>query len=133
MQSEERKVVAIDFDGTIAHYDGFKGKGVFGKPVDGVKDALAFIRKCGWVVMIYTTRLEVHQIKEYLGEHKIPYDYINYNPNNTKYMLHPAKMVANAYIDDRAVPFNGDWADVVHRLIPFKEWWREEKDEDVIL
>jgi len=47
---KERKTIAIDFDATIATYTGWKGKGVFGPPVPGVKEALERFRKEGALI-----------------------------------------------------------------------------------
>lgn len=122
---EMNKTLAVDFDGTIAKYDGWRGKGKFGTPIDGVKSALSELKVEGWTIMIYTTRLEIHQVKEYLDQYKIPYDYINFTPDNISQQLHPSKMRADVYIDDRNVQFKGNWKETLEAVHNFKEWWRK--------
>lgn len=119
------KTIAIDFDGVISKYDGWRGKGVFGLAIPGVVEAINKLKALGFTIIINTTRLEVHQIKGYLLHHNIPYDYVNYNPENTKQDLHPSKVLADIYIDDRAITFDGDWDSMVGKVCNFKVWWRK--------
>ena len=105
------KTVAIDFDGTIAHYDGWKGIGHIGTPIDGVRELLLGLKAAGYRIVIHTCRATpdvngdlvgeaVGYIQEWMGHHQIPYDEI---------WQGVGKPVACAYIDDRAigVPRNG--------------------------
>lgn len=52
-----KRIVAVDLDGTLAHYDGWKGAHHIGKPVQAVVDAVNAVRKSGGEVFIYTARL----------------------------------------------------------------------------
>jgi len=119
------KVIAIDFDGTIAEYKGFKGKGIFGKPIKGVNFVLNKLKNEGHTLVINTTRLEIHQVGEYLEKHDIPYDYINHNPEDIKRQLHPCKVDADIYIDDKALRFEGDWNKTLLEIREHKLWWRK--------
>jgi hydroxymethylpyrimidine pyrophosphatase-like HAD family hydrolase len=119
------KIIAIDFDGTIAEYDTFKGKGIFGKPIKGAREAIFEIKKLGYEIMIYTTRKEIDLIGKYLIKYGIPVDYINENPQNTERDLSPAKMIAEMYIDDRGIKFNGDWEKTLRDVKEFKRWYRK--------
>ncbi len=119
------KTIAIDFDGVISKYDGWKGKGVFGEPISGVSKALQKLKDRNCNVMIYTTRLETYLVEEFLLKHSIPFDMINYNPENAKQHLHPSKMLADVYIDDRGITFCGQWTDeFVDCVLNFKPWWK---------
>jgi len=120
------KTIAVDFDGTIAEYSGWKGKGVFGPPLDGAREGLLKLKYDGWVIIINTTRLEVDQISEYLKRNNLCYDYINFNPANVEQALHPAKVLADVYLDDRGFRFMGNWAETVENVIKnSKPWWRK--------
>lgn len=117
--------IAIDFDGVIANYEGWKGKPTFPKPVDGVKFALDAIKAAGNIIIVNTCREETAAVKNYMDEHLLPYDYINFNPENIEQHLSPSKIRADVYIDDRAICFKGKWLDTLAELDQFKEWWRK--------
>lgn len=98
--------VAVDFDGVISQYDGYRGRGVFGDPMPGVKQALDMFKRLGCLVIIFTTRDENESITEYLKSHEIWFDFINKNPY--QYAGTSGKVMADVYIDDRAIRFI-DW------------------------
>lgn len=118
------KTIAIDFDATIANYTKFEGKGVFGEPIKGAKNAIGLLKDKGWTIIIYTTRIEVHQIEEYLNQHRIPFDYINHNPKNINLNCFAGKPLADVYLDDRAITFGGNWGKALYDIENFKEWWK---------
>jgi hypothetical protein len=119
------KTICIDFDGVISHYDGWKGIGIFGEPISGVKESLEHIREMGWQIIIHTTRGEVNHIDGYMKDHGIPYDHINYNPQQFEHM-NQGKPIADVYIDDRAIRFTGEWnADLVQEILNFSPWHRK--------
>lgn len=121
--------ICIDFDGTIAKYDGFKGIGIFGDPIKGVKEALLDLKSAGKKIIIYTTRGEVNTVAEYLRVWHIPFDFINETPCNSANMS-KAKPIADVYIDDRAIQFKGEWtAEFVQEIINFKPWHALQKSE----
>ena len=118
--------IAIDFDGVISSYSGWKGKGVFGDPIEGVKEALVALKGNNHTIIINTTRLEIDLVAAFLKKWEIPYDHINLSPRNQEQMLHPAKQAADVYIDDRAVCFQGKWdEDFLKQVKNFKPWWRK--------
>jgi hypothetical protein len=116
--------VAIDFDGVISKYKSYEGKGVFGEPTPCCVEAIKALKDRGWIVIIHTTRSETHQIKEYLDKHMVAYDYINYNPENIDRGCNMGKPLADIYIDDRAVRFNGDWMHTIEEVLNFKPYWK---------
>lgn len=118
--------VCIDFDATIAYYDGWKGHGVFGKPLPECRKMLGKLKKLGWIIIVNTCRSETELIIKYLDGNKIPYDYINYNPENTKLGLSLAKPIADVYVDDRAVKFEGDWTKTFRDILQHKRWYEKE-------
>ena len=124
--SEGIMIIAIDFDGVIAEWTGkFKGHGVFGKLIPGAQEAITHLKNVGHTIIIYTCRIEIHQIREFLVENKIPFDYINHCPFNVDYPLHPAKPYADVYVDDSGLNFDGFWPDMVDKIQNFKKWWQK--------
>jgi hydroxymethylpyrimidine pyrophosphatase-like HAD family hydrolase len=115
------KTVCIDLDGTIAHYTEWRGETHFGEPIEGVRQALEQIQQNGWKIIIFTTRSNTALIEEYLHEHSIPFDFINFNPDQPANAI-GGKIYADAYIDDRAVPFNGDWQATLKEVLQFVPW-----------
>lgn len=109
------KTIAVDLDGTIIEYDGWKGEDHFGKPIKGAKSALKTLKDKGYIIIIWTTRGDKDKVAKYLKEHDIPFDYINenpYQPPNTS-----CKIYADYYIDDRAVEFRGSWSEVLNKIL----------------
>jgi hypothetical protein len=100
MEDYERLFFAIDFDGTIV-------TNKFPKIGEIKKDTISFmkkIHKAGHCIIIWTCRSGdlLEEMKEFLRKNKIPYDYINENPENS-FGDDTRKLFANYYIDDRAV------------------------------
>ena len=124
------RIIAVDFDSTIAHYDGWKGQGIFGKPIQSVQWALGKFKELGATVVIHTCRRETNLVTKYLNEHKIPFDYVNFSPRNKKLKLSEAKIGADVYIDDRAIRFSGEWHETYRQVVNFTRW--EKKHGDAI-
>jgi len=118
------KTVCIDFDGTITNYKEFKRKGIFDEVLPGCRGALKRLKDDGWTIIIFTTRLETYLVRQYLEDNGIPFDYINSNPTNEKLDCHPFKPLADVYIDDRAITFEGYWHDMDERVKAFKPWYK---------
>lgn len=99
----ENKYVAIDLDGCIAQYDGWKGLDHIGEPQPNAKDAMVLLKDLGFEIIIHTCRAkEGHEtIEEYMEEHNLPYDYINHNPEQPDTAGLDGKTFAHYYIDDR--------------------------------
>lgn len=113
-----RRTLAVDFDGVIAKYDGWKGTGVFGAPRPDVVGVLRTLRSEGWKIVIHTTRGE-EEITDYLVRHDIPYDEIN---RNSDYQTKGVKPVADVYWDDRAVCYSGDASRDLKTIRSFRTW-----------
>jgi len=111
--ADKPKTVAVDLDGTILRYNGWKGHKHFGEPIDGAKEALEEFRKMGFKIIIWTTRPDKRSIQEVLRKHNIPYDYINENPYQPPDVSN--KIYADFYIDDRAIEFT-TWKATLKRV-----------------
>jgi len=112
------RTIAVDFDGVIAEYDGWKGVGVLGTPRPDVVEVLRALKSEGWKIVIHTTRGE-EEIVAYLGKHEIPHDEIN---RNSDYKTHGLKPVADVYWDDRAVRYSGDARKDLEQIRNFRTW-----------
>jgi hypothetical protein len=101
----EKKTVAVDLDGVLAKYDGWKGVRNIGDPIPGAVEFLKDLSKFANVV-IYTTRCSTDtnpgigldllegMVRNWLTLHGFVYSSI---------YVGQGKPIAAAYIDDRAV------------------------------
>jgi len=116
------KIIAVDFDSTIAHYKKFKGHDNFGKLITGADWALGKFKEFGATIIIHSCRSNTEGMKKYLEENKIPYDYINFSPRNGEFQLNGKKVAADIYIDDKGVCFRGQWSDTFRVVMNFRPW-----------
>jgi adenylylsulfate kinase len=117
-QNNSRRTIAVDFDGVIADYDGYKGPGVLGAPRPDVRAAMHTLRAEGWKIVIYTTR-GAAEISDYLAQHGFPFDEIN---SNCDYRTQGPKPVADVYWDDRAFCYSGDASKDLDQIRNFRTW-----------
>jgi hypothetical protein len=103
--------VCIDWDDTLV---GYKKHGVHGDWLPGAQDALRFLKRRGYTVIIHSCRAnwpeglaEITGLLEAAG-FKL----------GSRLSIHTGagKPLGVAYIDDRAIPFAGDWAPVLSAL-----------------
>lgn len=110
--------IAVDFDGVIADYEGWKDERTFGLPRADVLETLRVLRDEGWKVIVYSTRA-TESIRPYLIENNVPFDEINCN---SSYLTGGAKPVANVYWDDRACRYSGDACKDLETIRQFRTW-----------
>ena len=92
-----KRWIACDFDGCIRSWE-------TNQPIDGAKEALAQLRERGYKVIIHSCN-NPSFIAEWLQKEGIRYDAIwGDSPGDKGH-----KPFADAYIDDAAVAFRGDW------------------------
>lgn len=116
--SDRQLTIAVDFDGVLAEYDGWKGNGVLGTPRKDVVEVLRILRGDGWKIVIHTTRSET-EISGYLALHEIPFDEIN---RNSAYNNPGSKPVATIYWDDRSLCYSGDAFRDLTAIRNFRTW-----------
>jgi adenylylsulfate kinase len=116
--NNSRRTIAVDFDGVIAEYDGYKGASVLGEPRADVVDAMRALRAEGWKIVIHTTRGQ-NEIAAYLERHSIPCDEVNCNSD---YTTQGPKPVADVYWDDRAICYSGDARKDLELIRNFRTW-----------
>jgi len=127
MTTERKKVLAIDADGTLLQYDGWKGESHYGAPNPGMKEMLEEIRKAGWLIVIWTTRGSDGALRRHLAKHTVPFDYINKNPGGPP--SSSPKIFADVYLDDRAIRFEGSTDGLAQRIFDAAPWF-EDNDDD---
>ena len=112
------KTVCVDFDGVIAFYDGCKGINHFGEPIEGAREFLQALRSHGYNILIHTARCNValngfevksassdNYLSKYVALRRLLLDYMKkYDLPFDDVHMGQGKPLADAYIDDRAVP-----------------------------
>lgn len=100
-------IVAIDFDGTLAEYDGWRGKGVFGQPVKGAVTSCWALAEMGCTLVVWTCRhREELAIHKWLVDNGFP-RFHGVNCDVSGLPDRSPKIVADVYVDDRAVGWQG--------------------------
>lgn len=128
VEAKKPKILALDFDGTLCEYDGWKGPAHFGKPFPEVVAELHKLKATPgekWAIVIFTTRRTDYALKAHLDKHNVPYDYINkhpWQPPGSSY-----KVTADVYLDDRALRFTGNARDLAARIREAATPWTEKK------
>lgn len=105
-----RPTIAVDLDGVLHRYEqGWTGQVPLEPPVPGAREAVAAIRALGYRVVVFTcralTQLGRAGTIAWLDAHGIEVDEVT-----------AIKPHALAYVDDRAIRFDGDWAAVVRAI-----------------
>jgi|WetSurSiteA1Bulk_404760.scaffolds.fasta_scaffold00112_11 hypothetical protein len=128
-ETEHRKRVMIDLDGTIHKYSqGYLDGSLYDGPFEGAKKVIDYLRNIGYEIVIFTTRAseenaqefnynldeELTKIKDWLTKYNIYFDRIT-----------AEKLPADFYIDDKAINIpNGDWDTVLYvikKRLEYKE------------
>ena len=109
-----RRTICLDFDGVIHSYrSGWCGAEIIpDPPVHGTQAAIERLRKT-FRVVIYSARCRTKEgreaIESWLAQHGIAVDEVAEH-----------KPPALAYVDDRAIPFTGNWDDVIISIHDFR-------------
>lgn len=107
-----KKTICVDFDGVLNEYDGYE-EGNLGESLTGSKEFIKELRK-KYKVVILTSR-QKEQVIDWLNNNGFP-----------SMKVTNRKVPAVAYIDDRAIQFNGNYKKVISRLKNFKPYWAKE-------
>lgn len=111
----EKPFVAVDFDGVLNKYDGWRGEDYLFKPQSGVN---YFLKKLNedYTVIIYTCRYH-DKVREWLKKYGLD-EYVE--------AVTSVKPRACAYIDDRAIKYDGNYQEVLDELNSFEAWWEND-------
>jgi len=100
----------VDFDGVIMRRDGSR------KPIKGARSGVDRLRRQGYEVVIHSTRAlskaGENEIRRWLTSENIPFDDVT-----------ARKVDADAYLDDKAVRFEGWMARPVPHNPTLREAW----------
>lgn len=114
------KTICLDFDGVMNTYTGWKGEDELYEPREGLPDFLSKLKGMGVEVVINSTRPAL-KIQAWLER---------YNLASLVDRVTDRKPPAVAYLDDRAVCFNGVFdSSLVDQLIDFKAHWESSKQK----
>lgn len=104
MEPEYKPRIAVDLDGTLAEYDGWKGPTEIGHPLNGAQRFIEEIIELGYEPVVFSTRAETPEglqaIVAWLIRHRFP--------ASLRVWDKPYKPKATAYVDDRAVSARPD-------------------------
>lgn len=131
MAKERPNILAVDLDGVLFDYDGWKGPTHFGKPVPGVIEELYKLKREGrerkeeWAIVVLTTRRTDNTLRHQLNKHNVPYDYINKHPWQPPHTSH--KIVADVYLDDHGLRFTGNSQGLAARVRGAAKPWTEKR------
>lgn len=123
------KDICIDLDGTIIFYDNWVNEMTFGEVLPDAINALGKLKANGYTIIIYTTRTDKSLVSQFLNSKNIPFDYINENPNQPANAI-GGKPIADIYVDDRGLQFQGNWNDTLKQIMSFKTWQEKEKEKN---
>lgn len=105
-------VIAVDFDGTLCTYN-FPGIGNQEPRHEQLMKILINLRKKGHKLILWTNRGDNEEYKslteaiQWCKEKGLEFDSINQNlPNQKKLSGYSPKIMADYYIDDKALEFN---------------------------
>lgn len=142
------KTIAIDFDGVIHKYSkGWQDGKCYDEPVFGVFEAIQTLMSSGYSVFVFSTR-KPNQIKRWLKENAYESDHVHNGMGDPNDFCYPKfgftveiipwykkfwnksnvlgitkrKLPALAYIDDRAIKFNGQWQATLGEIATFKTY-----------
>ena len=110
-------VLAIDADGTLLEYTHPPD---IGAPLPGMREELEKLRKHGWLIVIWTVRSDVEQMRNHLEAHDIPFDFINQNPYGPPDGSN--KIYSDVYLDDKALRFDGETDGLADKILYFRPW-----------
>lgn len=112
----KKRTLVFDFDGVIHKYDsGWKGVDIIpDEPVDGIRELIGNLRK-DYNITVVSSRCSrkegVVAVQKWLKENNIIVDEVT-----------AIKVPAIAYIDDRAINFDGNSEELRNKIKNFKTW-----------
>lgn len=96
--------VAVDFDGTITQYKGWKGESHYDLPQHDARRVLSEVKQLGCTVVIWTARSDLSGVAHYLRRYGIPFDSINATYGDVG---ESRKIKADRYWDDKTPGWGG--------------------------
>lgn len=112
-ESKMKPIICLDFDGIFNNYQGYDGDNI-GQPRPGIEKFLQELNK-KYRVWICSVR-RYSKIQVWLDQH----DLLKYVEFVTSY-----KPPAVAYVDDRAIRFNGNYEETLKEIKKSKPYWKK--------
>ena len=115
---DNRPIVCVDLDGVLNDFDKWRGASYFHEPRPGAREFLEALNAAGYRVVVFTVRW-APDVREWLstcGFYELVSEVTNIKPP------------AHVYVDDRAVCFDGDFADTLSRVVNFRAHWERSTD-----
>ena len=112
--------ICVDMDGVIASRDNLNRTKI-GEPLEGSDVFLEELHNLGWKIIIFSCRPK-KMLEGYLAKYDLYYDEIN---ENSSLEYRSPKPVADVYLDDRGITFEGDYEETLKRIIDFTPWWED--------
>lgn len=110
---ETMRGVCVDFDGVLNNYEFYDPNELY-TPRDGAKEFLMELSKRFYVI-IFTAR-DNEKVEQWLIDYDMPFNEVT-----------NIKKPATAYIDDRAIQFNGDYEEILDIVDDFEPYyWKTE-------
>jgi hypothetical protein len=115
------KTVSLDLDGVLAIGRKFKDSYTFAPPRPGAAQFLSKLHGMGLKIVVSSARDDPRAVKEYLDKNGLG-KYISEVTNK--------KVPASYYVDDRAIPFSGDFDKALDTIKGFKVHWANGDKDD---
>jgi phosphoserine phosphatase len=113
LDDERKPIICVDLDGVLNSFDGWKGADFFHPPRPGAREFLEQLNAKGYRVVVFTVRWGP-DVESWLARYGLS-EFVS--------MVTDKKPAAFAYIDDRAICFQGDYAQTLDQLHTFKAHW----------
>jgi hypothetical protein len=127
---DRKKTVAVDFDGVINSYkSGWKGPAETDELVIGAAHALRELFELGHKIIVFSTRANTPEGEETIRDYIMEVTETPEIYNSIE--VTDRKPVADVYIDDRAIPFTGDWKETLEQIKNFEPWTKREKSAQI--
>lgn len=112
---DERPTVCIDLDGVLNTFDEWRGPEYFHSPRPGAREFLESLQAAGYRVVILTVRWH-EWVSAWLKDNGLA-SFVD--------EVTDRKPPAHAYVDDRAVCFQGDFGATLQAVRTFRPFWGE--------
>jgi hypothetical protein len=113
LDNPERPLVCVDLNGVLDDYTGWKHADHWDAPRAGARAFLEQLRARGYDIVVFTTRHPAG-VRRWLREHAL---------DDLVAAVTQRKPPAHVFVDDRAVCFRGDFADILRQIETFKAHW----------
>ncbi len=110
---DQRPTVCVDLDGVLNTFDEWRGADFFHPPREGARQFLSELQAAGYRVVILTVRWH-EWVSAWLARNGLA-DFVD--------EVTDRKPSAHAYVDDRAVCFQGDFDATLARVRSFRPFW----------